>query len=1380
MAQGVEIRVRSDSRQAKQDIKSLGNSIKGIETTINNTTSAIRKLAIGLTAALTGGAVVKAFSSASDSIVGLENRLALVVGRGQELTKTMKSIRETAAQTRLPVRVAADTFNRLGISLKGSNKTSEELIKATKTILQTATISGATASSAEAAIIQLGQGLASGTLRGEELNSVLEQIPRLAEAIADGMKVPFGELRALAKEGLIDAQGVFKAITDPEIVRKIQEEFELIEATVESLTTVMSDEFTRALAAIDKEIGFSDVLKRKIVGLTKVFSFVADNIGDFVIKTKLQFDLFVLNTYSFVYDVIDVFTDLFSSLKELDAEDFLAGLSKLKDLSVGTLDSILLSFSLPTSEELVDQVKGVVRSAIDTISNAADLAFTFATTPITLDEIFPSIDTATTRISNFVDEVTGFFSNLRESASLKIDLGNIFEGVGGTLTTVEDFVGDVIDFFKDLMKKIVGNPFWWGIWKKEEAAKHGVTAVGDSGALLDAISPVIDTLEGWGESIKQVFSNLLAEVTTIYGNLREAISEKLFVSQLELGEGYFVPVESGFSKLITNLQNKWSDFKDYINDNFLEKTVDYGPFGTEIKAPTKLGNFFNSIGETFDRGIEFTKALSDMTLPEAFSTVLDSTVMSFEESTLGRFIKGNALTRGILLSFEATSNILSEALKAGTEIGVGFAKEAQIAATQIGLAIGAAWLLYSRTPLSIKLVATAVAIGPGALSNEETLEAIRRFGVMIGALFSNAVEGEKVVANWMVAIGSAIDSLSEGIISGLFGEEFSQTLSAGLAKSISNITIGIGTFALFSSKFRSLLLKSLISKTEKGAFTGLIPVIARGLSNNLIAGAKLGFRTFASFGFRGLIFGALSTVGLVGLIVDALGINGLFRVIKDKLVEGVSTAIGALVSYFAGEGAGQTAKLVSSKVLTFMVETIQSVLDLLEAVGKALSGDFSGAWELAKKAAEPVINLFTSGFELIEKAIDSVVETISNLISKMAELKDSFKGKIANIFGFGDSDEPNPPAGSEIRRETRASGGYISGPGTGTSDDIPAMLSNGEYVIKASSVSKFGRGFLDAINRGMLPQFFNSGGLVGYDNVDNRYYDSVHRLFQEYNKEITKRDFNPNHPSVLKFLEVLQNAQRKYQRAEISAGVSKEDIPEVTGVGDGGGDDDTEETPAEEFVKSFASSFSSAVSDLFKTGDFKSFFLSIADTFTSMVIDTVVGSFTESLFKEGSFLDGVLQGMYSGLEDLGAKAGEFANSLFKEDGALGGLFKKDGLLSNLFSGIGSFFGGGKEGGSFLGGLFGFNSGGIVPALGTTRTDIDSVPTMLTPGEMVLTKEQQKSLFNGDGKVGGQQTVVNLQITGDISRQTKQEVMRMIPQIAAGVNSTNRENNYRAR
>ncbi|MCT9620738.1 phage tail tape measure protein [Curtobacterium sp. C2H10] len=76
----------------------------------------------------------------------------------------------------------------------------------------------------------------------------------------------------------------------------------------------------------------------------------------------------------------------------------------------------------------------------------------------------------------------------------------------------------------------------------------------------------------------------------------------------------------------------------------------------------------------------------------------------------------------------------------------------------------------------------------------------------------------------------------------------------------------------------------------------------------------------------------------------------------------------------------------------------------------------------------------------------------------------------------------------------KAAGGYISGPGTGTSDSVPAMLSNGEYVIRERSVKKYGTGFLDRVNRG----HYASGGLVQRYATGGRVQFNYNRASGQY------------------------------------------------------------------------------------------------------------------------------------------------------------------------------------------------------------------------------------------------------------------------------------------
>jgi hypothetical protein len=120
----------------------------------------------------------------------------------------------------------------------------------------------------------------------------------------------------------------------------------------------------------------------------------------------------------------------------------------------------------------------------------------------------------------------------------------------------------------------------------------------------------------------------------------------------------------------------------------------------------------------------------------------------------------------------------------------------------------------------------------------------------------------------------------------------------------------------------------------------------------------------------------------------------------------------------------------------------------------------------------------------------------------------------------------------------------------------------------------------------------------------------------------------------------------------------------------------------------------------------------------------------------------------------------------------GGLFKQDGI----FSGIKDFFGGlgTKLSTAFSGisSLFGgfFAEGGMVPGIGS-----GAVPIVAHAGEVILNEAQQARVASA---MTNSQQVVNVNITGDISRQTKSEIYRMLPSIAEGVNSHNREKGLR--
>ena len=131
----------------------------------------------------------------------LTNKLKLVTSGTEQLAQVQESLFDVAQDTRASYEATIDLYSRLARSTEQLGLSQTDLLGITEAVNQAVAISGVQAASASAALFQLGQGLAADALRGQELNSVMEQTPRLARAIADGLGVEIGALRDLAAEG---------------------------------------------------------------------------------------------------------------------------------------------------------------------------------------------------------------------------------------------------------------------------------------------------------------------------------------------------------------------------------------------------------------------------------------------------------------------------------------------------------------------------------------------------------------------------------------------------------------------------------------------------------------------------------------------------------------------------------------------------------------------------------------------------------------------------------------------------------------------------------------------------------------------------------------------------------------------------------------------------------------------------------------------------------------------------------------------------------------------------------------------------------------------------------------------------------------------------
>ncbi len=131
----------------------------------------------------------------SDQYRNLAGRIDLVTESADESAAVMDRLSEIAQSAHAPLQGVAELHVRLANALKESGRSQEEILGVTQALSDAMLVSGANATEASAAMVQLAQGLSSGALRGDEFNSVAEQMPVLLDALAQQLGVSRGELR---------------------------------------------------------------------------------------------------------------------------------------------------------------------------------------------------------------------------------------------------------------------------------------------------------------------------------------------------------------------------------------------------------------------------------------------------------------------------------------------------------------------------------------------------------------------------------------------------------------------------------------------------------------------------------------------------------------------------------------------------------------------------------------------------------------------------------------------------------------------------------------------------------------------------------------------------------------------------------------------------------------------------------------------------------------------------------------------------------------------------------------------------------------------------------------------------------------------------------
>ncbi|MGB1297286.1 MAG: tape measure protein [Psychrobium sp.] len=266
------LELKADSRQIRRAEKDLDN-LSASGGRAEGATNKLRAAFAGLSATLIASRIAKT----ADAYTSLENRLRIVTSSTQELKATQEALLAVSIRSRTDISATVDLYSTLARSTEELNISGERLQKITETIGKSFALSGADAASAAGAIRQLGQGLASGALRGDEFNSVAEQAPEIMRAIAKETGLTIGELRKFAAEG---------GITTELLIASLENYEDAVNSAFGQTTRTMSQSLQEASNIALDFVGSSNSVQAATQTAGESVIFLANNLDKVVLTAQ--------------------------------------------------------------------------------------------------------------------------------------------------------------------------------------------------------------------------------------------------------------------------------------------------------------------------------------------------------------------------------------------------------------------------------------------------------------------------------------------------------------------------------------------------------------------------------------------------------------------------------------------------------------------------------------------------------------------------------------------------------------------------------------------------------------------------------------------------------------------------------------------------------------------------------------------------------------------------------------------------------------------------------------------------------------------------------------------------------------------------------------
>ena len=268
-----QVKFQSGINNAQGRVKRFTDTTTKQLNNIERSMNSLNRVSANLFKAGIAGFGVNQLKGFADGYTEIQNKLRLVESASISSSKGLNNVFDIALKTNQSINATSGVYQRFAQNAETLKISQAQIASLTETVSKAVAVSGASAGAADAALTQFGQALGSGILRGDEFNSVMEQTPALAKAIATGLGVTTGELRNMAKEGKLTMDVLVPALERAK--ESVDDQFNTRILTISAAFENLNTSAIKWIGELDKSTGASEAFAKAINEIANHLTVVA-------------------------------------------------------------------------------------------------------------------------------------------------------------------------------------------------------------------------------------------------------------------------------------------------------------------------------------------------------------------------------------------------------------------------------------------------------------------------------------------------------------------------------------------------------------------------------------------------------------------------------------------------------------------------------------------------------------------------------------------------------------------------------------------------------------------------------------------------------------------------------------------------------------------------------------------------------------------------------------------------------------------------------------------------------------------------------------------------------------------------------------------------